>query len=102
MIPLWKEIEIRQAIEQDPNLPDRNAAARFRTTKQVIARIRKAPALRPREIPKPRTELIKSRRCKECGALLEIWPCPLCRPWAYYYDDVSLEKEERDAEKKAA
>jgi hypothetical protein len=102
MIPLWKEKEIRKALEENPNLIDRDAAFQFDTTKQVIRRIKKATGLRPRGVPKSKARLARPKRCPDCGARLDIWPCVGCRPWAYYYDDVSLEKKEDDATKKAA
>lgn len=104
MIPIWKEREIRAEMPRYPDLSERELAETFGVAMKTIRRIKESPALRPREVPKPRKKLAVKKQCPECGGILNIWPCPLCRPWAYYYDDMTLETEMENcnAEKKAA
>ena len=103
MISSWKERKIRRVIAANPDISERNLARIFEVSRKAIRNITKAPGLRPRTIPRPQRKLKISKRCKECGALLEIWPCLSCRPWAYYYDDPTLEEPEEfnDARKAA-
>jgi hypothetical protein len=104
MIPIWKERGIRNEITENPEVSGRSLSRKFKVSRWVVTKIRSLPGLRPRKTPKPRKRLVIKKRCPECGGILNIWPCPLCRPWAYHYDDVKTETEmeKSDAAKKAA
>jgi len=99
MLPLWKEVGIRKALKEGNTFE--NIAREFHVSVGVVHKISRLPAIRKRSKPAIPYKLRVKRRCPECGGLVYYWPCVLCRPWAYYYDDASIE-EEFNVEKKAA